>query len=130
MVCAPPSTSRSTVRSTEYELPAATPLAEVPAVAITRARPSSASTIAVRSNGTSPRSSRMNALKASSRSSDELSARGAPASGVEHVAVPPELVAKRLGLVGAGRRARSLRGELLDERADEDGHQERDPELE
>ena len=49
--------------------------APAPAAAITRATPSSARTIAVRSNGTSPRSSRMNAAKASSISSDEPSAR-------------------------------------------------------
>src|SRR5918994_123977 len=46
-----------------------------PAAAITWAAPSSASTIAVRSKGTSPRSSRMNAPKAWSRSSEEPSAR-------------------------------------------------------
>ena len=54
-----------------------------PAVAITRTRPSSRSMIAVRSNGTRPRNSRMNAPNASSSSSDEPSAcaqRFAPSS--------------------------------------------------
>ena len=45
-----------------------------PAVAITRTWPSSRSMIAVRSNGTRSRSSRMNAPNASSSSSDEPSA--------------------------------------------------------
>src|SRR5260221_227807 len=49
------------------------PSACSPAVAMMRAVPSSESTIAMRSKGTSPRSSRMNASTASSRSSDELS---------------------------------------------------------
>lgn len=46
-----------------------------PLTAIIRTFPSSASTIEARSNGTRPRSSRMNAVKASSRTSDEPSAR-------------------------------------------------------
>ena len=63
---------RSSVRTVPGGI---TSSAWAPAVAITRATPSSASTIAIRSNGTRPRSSRMNSPNASSRSSDELSAR-------------------------------------------------------
>ena len=72
-----------------------------PAVAITRATPSSASTIAIRSNGTSPRSSRMNALERLVEVERRAERARAAVRGVEQVGAPAELVAQRLRLLGA-----------------------------
>src|SRR5918994_1530182 len=84
-----------------------------PEVAITCATPPSARTIAVRSNGTSPRSSRMKAPKASSRSSEDPSA----------LAQPP-------GLGSLHPRQSRLVTEPADEPADDQPGQQKDPERE
>ncbi len=104
--------------------------ARAPAVAMTRAAPSSASTIAIRSKGTSPRSSRMKAPNASSRSSDEPSARAQRFAASSRSAVASELVAKRLCLLGTAHRGRALLAETRDEPAHEQRHQQADARLE
>ena len=72
-----------------------------PAVAIVVAVSPSTRTSAARSNGTSPRSSRMKAPNAASSSSDEASARATAIRRLEDVGAAGELVAKPFRLGGA-----------------------------
>ena len=84
-------------------------VASTPAVAISARDPSSSRTIATRSNGTSPRSSRMNAPNASVELERRAERAGAPVGGVEQVDAAAELVAQRLGLLRARRRVLASR---------------------
>ena len=99
--------------------------APAPAAAITRAAPSSASTIAVRSNGTRPRSSRMKAAKASSISRDEPSARAQRFAASSRSTRRPSWSRSALGFRGAPLRDDHLPTEPVHEPADDRPHRER-----
>ena len=100
-------TSSSSEPATGRRVPGGkTVSAPAPAAAITRATPSSARTIAVRSKGTSAAQLADERGERLSISSDDAERTGAAVRGVEEVDAAAELVAERLGL---RRRARAPR---------------------